>query len=406
MTTVYLGAQPIYNADQQVYGYELLFRNSARNRAVVTDNMKATSKMLYTALHAFGLKSSLDNKKAFINVDLEFLKSPLCTMIPPEQVVYEILENSTMDEDAVETVSDLRAKGYCFAIDDFDLSEAHFQRFKPIFPYVDIVKVDLLNVRDFSIIKKHLAKLQAYDVHLVAEKIDNVDIYAYCKYLGFHYFQGYFLSEPEVQRAEKIVGDKGFCIDLINHVLDGKDAEYIAERMKRHPRMSAGFLKFLHSPFFGFQQKISSIVHGIRMIGVKRMSSWLLLSLHNAESKEWLSERFSKLAIRRSEMMWECSELIGLSRDDRETAHLIGVVSLLDIVLHMPFEKIFEEISFCDTIKKPILNHEGIFGLMLRVIRIVEQGKQIRLRPLMNRLDISEEELAYRIARHMGEASR
>jgi EAL and modified HD-GYP domain-containing signal transduction protein len=394
MTTAFLAAQPVFDRQGELFGHEYLYRDSSQNRAVVTNNMKATSQVLFNALHAFKAEASSCDHKVFINVDHEMLHSPICKTMPADRFILEILEDTQVDDALLKRVELLRKKGYKLAIDDFDLSDVHFSRFTPLFPLVDIVKVDLLEVRDFSTIKERLARLQKQGLTLLAEKIDNIDTFAYCKYLGFSYFQGYYLCAPKMQESQKITADRQFCIHAIN-MIRNKDQgiNAVALKLKNNPRMAANFLKYLHTSGFCLKKKINSLPHGVRMLGPRRMTGWLLLNLYTSQNSDWMTDRFSKLAVQRSVMMESCAGLCGMGSEEKETAHLIGLVSLLDIVLKMPYEKIFGEIALDEEIRASVLEKKGILGTVLRGVLVMERGKKARLKPLLGKLEIHQDKL-------------
>ena len=58
MKGVFVGRQPIYDRKQNVYAYELLFRNSDQNFAQIENQDKATSELIINALTEIGLNNS------------------------------------------------------------------------------------------------------------------------------------------------------------------------------------------------------------------------------------------------------------------------------------------------------------------------------------------------------------
>ena len=68
MSEIYVGRQPIYNQNLDVYGYELLFRNSDNN-AVSFDGITpddATSTTIVNSFFEFGLEKLVGTGFAFI----------------------------------------------------------------------------------------------------------------------------------------------------------------------------------------------------------------------------------------------------------------------------------------------------------------------------------------------------
>jgi c-di-GMP-related signal transduction protein len=64
---VFVARQPILKADEEVYAYELLYRNSKDNRFTPIDPNQATSEVLMNSFLTIGLRRLSQNKPCFIN---------------------------------------------------------------------------------------------------------------------------------------------------------------------------------------------------------------------------------------------------------------------------------------------------------------------------------------------------
>ncbi|HSG22218.1 MAG TPA: diguanylate phosphodiesterase, partial [Azonexus sp.] len=78
---LFLGRQPILNREQQLFAYELLFRNGTRNSAEVTDGVQATATVIVNAFAELGVEAALGSYRGFINVDEEFLFSDMLELL-------------------------------------------------------------------------------------------------------------------------------------------------------------------------------------------------------------------------------------------------------------------------------------------------------------------------------------
>jgi c-di-GMP phosphodiesterase len=66
--------------------------------------------------------------------------------------------------------------------------------------------------------------LRRYKARLLAEKVENLDMFKVCKKLGFTYFQGYFFSKPEVIPGRKLSASQTTKIKLLKE-LNESEAE-------------------------------------------------------------------------------------------------------------------------------------------------------------------------------------
>jgi EAL and modified HD-GYP domain-containing signal transduction protein len=100
--SVFLGRQPILDRRQELFAYELLFRDSTENSAAVSDDMAATASVISHAFGEIGVEQALGPYKGFINCDTQLLLSDLPELLPPDKIVLEILETVDITAEIVE----------------------------------------------------------------------------------------------------------------------------------------------------------------------------------------------------------------------------------------------------------------------------------------------------------------
>lgn len=64
---IFLGRQSILNRDQNLVAFELLFRSSKQNSALITDDESATINVINRAFTDIGLENTIGKYKGFIN---------------------------------------------------------------------------------------------------------------------------------------------------------------------------------------------------------------------------------------------------------------------------------------------------------------------------------------------------
>ena len=89
---IYLARQPIVDRTGELVGYELLFRETAGQRAMYNheDDVMATSTVIANAFAEMGLTQVIGPLVGHLNVDTEFLYSDLVEALPPNRVVLEL----------------------------------------------------------------------------------------------------------------------------------------------------------------------------------------------------------------------------------------------------------------------------------------------------------------------------
>jgi len=136
---VFVGRQPIYRDGVDVFGYELLSRDSELNRAAFADGDKATAQLLLNTFLDIGLDQVVGPHLAFVNVTRNFLFSEYCESLPKGRVVLEIAGDTDADTALLDRVSKLAQSGYCVALDNFVYNE----QLRPLVAISDIVKLNI-----------------------------------------------------------------------------------------------------------------------------------------------------------------------------------------------------------------------------------------------------------------------
>ena len=114
----FVARQPILNRKQQVFAYELLFRDGIENFFRASDAEAAARSTLDSTL-VMGFDVLCNGHKAFINCTRDLLLKEGITLLPAEQTVVEILETVAPDDLVIAACERLHASGYRIALDDF-----------------------------------------------------------------------------------------------------------------------------------------------------------------------------------------------------------------------------------------------------------------------------------------------
>jgi EAL domain-containing protein (putative c-di-GMP-specific phosphodiesterase class I) len=194
MTTVsYLARQPIVDKEHRLVAYELLFRRTESCRSANVQNpLQAGVEVINNTL-CLGTDWLLQGSQAFINLDEATLMSDFVTLLPPQHVVFEILETVKISPVLVARIQELRQQGYRFALDDF----VCLPEYQPLMPLVDYIKLDVLEQPPDKTVEiiHHIRSF--YKGKLLAEKVETREMFELCKAEGIEYFQGYYFARPE-----------------------------------------------------------------------------------------------------------------------------------------------------------------------------------------------------------------
>jgi EAL and modified HD-GYP domain-containing signal transduction protein len=195
---IVLARQPIIDRDRQIVAYELLYRSRyERERAFFIDDALATADVIRGAFDRIGIQAVVGRTRALVNVDAEFLLSRRVEQLPKESVMLELLETIDIDAQIVRRCRALKEQGYRLALDDV----CHYsEKFEPLLEFVDLVKIDVMQLDDGSLAAL-VQKLRAWPPRLLAEKVDSAGTLKHCLDLGIEWIQGFFCGRPVVMAA-------------------------------------------------------------------------------------------------------------------------------------------------------------------------------------------------------------
>jgi len=79
---IFVARQPIFDRNNNVIVYELLFRNGHKNTYDNLDGDQATLNVIANSFYELNFKKVTDNKKAFINFTEKLIMEEIATILP------------------------------------------------------------------------------------------------------------------------------------------------------------------------------------------------------------------------------------------------------------------------------------------------------------------------------------
>lgn len=276
IATVHIGRQPVYDATGALYGYELLFRPTADATSSGIpgwDGDTATTSTILTAFSEFDPDDLLGGRLGFINLTTAFLVGEIPVPFGPEHAVLEVLETIALDDASLAGARHLVNQGYRLALDDFIWS-ADASAFLDL---AHIVKVDVLD-RDWDRIEETARACRPHGVRLLAERVEDDEMLARCKKLGFELFQGFLLGRPQTLSTESITPGDALALQLITRLGEpDTTAEQVESLLRTDPALTYRLLRIANSAAYGQTRTLSSIRDAVVLVGLAKLRAWLVL---------------------------------------------------------------------------------------------------------------------------------
>ena len=367
----YVARQPIFDRRLDVVGYELLYRGDASNVADVVDQEAATFAVLGNALVDFGLETLVGTHPAFINVPRSFFDDGKYRLVQAKQVVLELLEGTTVDEELIEAIRGARAEGYRVALDDFTGQDTGWS----LVDQAEIVKVDLRAI-DTRQVADQARALKTAGVTILAEKVETYQDLELCRSLGFDLFQGFFFERPIVLSRAALSPDRLAATQLLVELHDPDvDVRRVAEVIRRDVGLTFRLLGIVNSSFYGLRNQVESVVQAVGLLGLDTVRNFAsVIALMKVQGKP--SELMTTAMVRA-----RMCEILATRRSASETdgAFMVGLLSVLEALMDAPLAHVVERLPLSERVESALLAGEGPLGDLLNLVRAYERGDQATL---------------------------
>ncbi|NLY41234.1 MAG: HDOD domain-containing protein [Desulfovibrionales bacterium] len=348
---IFVARQPIFTRDMQLWGHELLFRHGENVQvAVITDGDMATTQVIADG-YALASQGVRPTTKALINFPRNMILSGAPFILPPQRCVVEILETVEPEPEVLKACHKLKAGGYMLALDDF-VGQTGYE---PLCELADLIKVDILHKTPADVLSI-VEGLRPYNAILLAEKVENLEMFMACKKMGFTYFQGYFFSKPEVIPGRKLSANQTTKIKILKE-LNGSDTDMqrLVEIIQADLSLSYRLLRYINSARFGLQGKIESISRAATMLGYQNLKQWLRIIVLSDINTTDKAQELVRISIQRGRLL----QLLAQQHDtpfDPDSMFLLGLFSMLDAILDQFMEHVLEDIPLQDALKDALAN--------------------------------------------------
>ena len=391
---VFVGRQPILDVHENIYGYELLYRDGKENAFPNIDPDEATIKLLINTFVSIGPEEIVGNHSSFINFTGKLLGEDIFDSLDPTRVVIEILEDVAITPILLTRLQELKEKGFRLALDDFILQE-QYKVHSRIFELIDYIKVDFMETDEAerASIEQYLRRYS--NIKLLAEKVETKEEFQKAKAAGYKLFQGYFFAKPEVIKGFEIPPKPILhlrVIDLLNG--EDPDVEEIATLIKQDISLSYKLLRVTNSPGIGIIRKISSIQQAIMLLGLKEVRNWMhVLALREIgnEVSGGRTQALVDYSLTRAKMCELLAKEKG--RENADEYFLAGLFSLMDVMLKRDWQDILDLIPLSDNVANTLIGEETEITPYLELAEAIERFDGERLDELAKQLNIDQEML-------------
>lgn len=378
----YVARQPILNLLGRVHGYELLFRNDPETVALGGRDL-ATRTMLDNAV-IFGLEGFTNGLPAFINCTSEALTEKLVQVLSPAKTVLGIPANLEKTPKLVQACSELKAKGYKIALDDFTLDPT----WEPLLELADYIKVDFTRLSESE--REQLNRLDSSSISIVVKKVQTQEDYRKACAQGFTLFQGDYISHPVLLKKTKIPANRLAYFDIVRLLRqDPIDVRQISRLVLRDAAITYRLLRLVNSPLYATHREVRSIESAIIIVGdqtLRRIVSLAILSEFNADQPPEILH----MALLRARFCELAARLCWLNPPEQ---YLLGMFSMVPAMLRVPMKELTPSLPLRDEICDALNGTKNLERTLLTWLELHEHAEWEACDLIVETTGLSQEKL-------------
>ncbi|VAW53574.1 hypothetical protein MNBD_GAMMA07-637 [hydrothermal vent metagenome] len=376
MAEIFVGRQPIYTRDLEVYAYELMSYSGSNpeaqpeNQPVEAD--KATSEVIINAFMEIGIDKLVGKKTAFITLTDHFLQSDYELPLPTNRVILKIPSYINVTDDVIAGTQRLAKSGFKLALDNY----LQYPKLQPLSSMASIIDINIESL-EINEIRDHLSILKKLHPIILADHVTNHDNYDICHNVGVDYIQGFFLNRPRIVKGESLASNQMNIINLLSTLYNpDTDTDAVVAIISKDVALSYKILQLMNSAFFSRPSKIDSIQHAIVMLGRKQLCTWAsMMALSGMDEKPREQVRISMIRARSCELLADKANI-----NSSDSFFTVGMFSSLDLLMDRSLEELITPLPLADDVIAALLNREGELGNAINCTLAQEEGDWMNIR--------------------------
>lgn len=395
--TKFVARQAILDRNENVFAYELLYRNSNDNFFPnnVSDDT-ATAELFFDSLLFYGIEHLGNHKKLFINLSVSSIKSGLPKLIDPNNVVLEIIERVKMPDELLSFILKLMKSHYIFALDDYD-SDPKWDNLLQKVHYIKL-EVD----KDLKKTLKQVISLkeQFPSKKIIVERIEDHKSFELIREAGADLFQGYYFTKPKLLNFQNINPSRLAILGLLKITLKTPlDFATLTKKVERDAALVVRLLR-LSNLRCKSSKKISSIAQAVIYLGENTIKQFVtILSLGDlGESKP---SELLKIGLIRAKFI----ELVLVTdKNLSDMGYLLGIISIFNALIDVDLAFIFKELSLDIELRNALEDQSGKLGYCYGLCLKIENNDLISIEESESYLNLDETSIMHCYAKALNYA--
>jgi c-di-GMP-related signal transduction protein len=360
----YLARQPILDLRGKMHAYELLSRNGP-DAAFFGDCERASRTMIDNTV-VLGFARLTGGLPAFINCTENLLTSDLINILPSSTTVLEVVETVEPSDIVVKACRDLKVAGYKLALDDF----VWIPGMERLVELADYIKVDFLISGEQERLEL-LHRLKGCTAALLAEKVETHEEYLKARDEGFTLMQGYYFCRPMLMENREVPANRLSQLEILRLLQDETiDPQELAQQVRRDVSLTYRLLRLANSPIWAYRQEVRSVRDALIVVGEVNFRHLAAVAIAS-EMNSGQPPELLRMAFVRARFCELAAGFCGLNQTEQ---FLMGMLSLLPAMLHVPMKNLSPLLPLRDEIRQALEGKQAPERALLSWLEGHEKG--------------------------------
>lgn len=380
---VFVVLQPVFDADIQVYAYEMLYRRDQLTPSGSLED-EVSPQHLVDTIFTYGINKLSGEKQALVKFTRNLIDLEIATLLKSEHIIVEVYEPILPDVNVLRKFRILKDNGYKLVIGDFIFQP----EYSALMEFATFIKVDFQKINKDIVLG--MRKASQNNIGTICYKIDSIENFENAKKLGCTYFQGDFFSKAQTLSIKDIPAIKFNLLELLSLVNENTlNFDKISEIISRDVSLSYKLLRLVNSVAFGFRNKIDSIKLAVVALGGVELKKWVSILTIDKLNQDKPDElvRTSLIRAKFAEQLSMSTSLKSRSSD----LFLTGLFSMLDVIMSRPLDEVLSDIQLSADIRDVLVGKSSIFSDIFSLVISYEKCDWDTIDELTQKTNITED---------------
>jgi EAL and modified HD-GYP domain-containing signal transduction protein len=312
------------------------------------------------------MEELLSGTPGFVSVSTDLILGDITSVLPPTGLMLNPGGEAHVDREMVDAIERLAGQGYTIALDAWTVTSGA----RSLLYLADFIRI---NTQDYeqSALEDEVAHLASKDVKLIAAEVGTYRQLRDYRRLGFDYFQGLFISQPEALSGSRLPPSSLETLRLIARLQDPEvEVAELADIVRRDVSLSYRILRVVNSAHYALPRKVDSVEDAIMFLGLKQIAQWAsVIKLSGISDKP---AELTTTALIRARMCEQAAK--AMQTDNANPFFTVGLFSVLDALLDIPMSDIIEALPLSDDIRGALVERTGPLSEVLQTVIAYEEA--------------------------------